>query len=157
MRLASAAVIAAALTAGLAACVGDPGPTSSPTKGPVTSSPATPTPAPTLVPKFWPEGTAVENLPYFDYINEQTYAAHGFVDGIVYIDALTNAGFDRAAMELTWWDTPDGHLADSIFFSVQFAGECLMGQIANWGYQGAVTPIQSTGSCMIGDYLQPIP
>lgn len=156
LRVAVAAVLGVALSAGLVACVQpEPTPTSTASRAP-TKSP-TPTPAPTLVPKFWPEGTAVENLPYFNYINEQSYAAYGFVDGIVYVDALTNAGFDRSQMELTWWDTPDGHLADSIFFSVRFAGECLLGQIANWGYQGSVVPILSTGSCMVGDYLQPIP
>ncbi len=59
-------------------------------------------------------------------------------------------------MELTWWDTPDGHMADSVFFSVQIMGECLIGQIAVWGYDSTIAPVLGTGRCMVGDYLQPI-
>jgi hypothetical protein len=89
-------------------------------------------------------------------VNINSFNAFGFVEGIPYIQNLAAAGFDQAQMELTWFDTPDGHQADSVFFSVRFNGECLVGQIAAWGYEGKVLPILGTGSCMVGAYLQPI-
>jgi hypothetical protein len=156
LRLAIAVTLAIGLGASMVGCVpqGDPtgGPTGSTTRPPTKS----PTPTPTMAPVLIPAGTAEQNLPFFDSVNQATWTANGFVEGRPYIDNLVASGFNRADMELTWWDTPDGHLADSIFFSVRFAGECLMGQIASWGYEGKVVPILASGSCMIGDYLQPI-
>lgn len=154
VRLALAAFLVAALGAALSACV--PEPTGNPSNSPRPTDSRTPTPTPTKVPTIVTGGTAEDNLPYFDHINQQTFAAVGFVEGKPYIDALTAAGFDRASMELTWWDTPDGHYADSVFFSVRLGDQCMIGQIAAWGYTSEVLPVLPTGSCMIGDYLQPI-
>jgi hypothetical protein len=158
LRSAAVVLVAAAAVAGLAACVPDGGPTSAPTQSVRPTNSGTPTPTPTKVPTIVTGGSAADNLPVFDYVNQQTFAAVGFVEGRPYIDALAATGFDRNLMELTWWDTPDGHIADSIFFSIKFPAEntCLLGQIAAWGYTGEVVPIRPTGSCMIGAYLQPI-
>lgn len=160
IRTAAAIALAGGLAGGLVACVPGAGPSPSPTgSAPITSDPLpTPTPTPTKPPPvLYPSGTATQNLPYFNYINEAGWNNYGFTNGISYVDALTAAGFNRADMELTWWDTPDGHLADSIFFSVRFGEECLIGQIAEWGYAGQVLPVLATGMCMVGDYQQPIP
>ena len=42
--------------------------------------------------------------------------------------------------------------ADSVQWSVRFNGECLIGQFgpASGGYHSIVTPILTTGSCLIG-------
>lgn len=154
---AAAALIAAVLTLGLSGCVPEPEtPTAAPTQTSRPTPSKTPTPTPTKAPQLVPGGTAGQNLAFFNYVNQATFNSVGFVEGRPYIDNLTANGFNRADMFLTWWDTPDGHLADSIFFGVMIGSECLVGQIAGWGYTGEVLPVLSTGSCVIGDYLQPI-
>lgn len=156
VRVAVAALLATAVGAGLVACVPQGDPDANPSSSTTAKPTKTPTPTPTKEPEMVPGGTATQNLPYFNHINEVTWAMNGFVEGRPYIDALAGAGFDKGAMELTWWDTPDGHNADSIFFAVHIGDECLLGQIAAWGYEGHVLPVLPTGSCMIGTYLQPI-
>lgn len=156
VRLALATALVAGVSVGLAACVPPSDPSGDSTESGRPTPSKTPSPTPTKPPVMLPNGTATANLPFFDYVNLATFASAGFVEGRPYIDNLVANGFNKADMELTWWDTPDGHLADSIFFSVRFKGECLVGQIAAWGYASSVSPILSTGSCMVGAYLQPI-
>ncbi|WP_241992179.1 DUF6993 domain-containing protein [Cryobacterium lyxosi] len=113
---------------------------------------ATPAPDATLV----PDGTAAENLVYFNFLAAAVTKANPAADGRAYIDALVAGGFDRAAIEVTFDRTQADLAADSIQFSVRFAGECLIGQIgpASNGFHSVVVPILSTGLCLVGSTRQ---
>lgn len=100
-----------------------------------------------------PDGTAEENLPVFRSVMDQVWAGEQRVEGRAYIDALTVAGFDRAAMQVTPDRTSVGDPVDAIQFSVRWSEEtCLVGQI------GPSTPVPTavvvapspSGACLIG-------
>lgn len=135
---------------GLAGCSAAPvdGPEPTPTES-VTAS-ATPTEA--APPALVPEGTATENLPYFDAVIAAAIAADANAAGRSYIDALVAAGFDKATMQVTADTTTKGAPADSIQFSVSVAGECLIGQNgpSTGGYHSVVAPLLATGTCLVG-------
>lgn len=152
-----ASVVAGALvmSLALASCTGEP-------SGPAGPSPATtheavptvsPTPTVTAPPTLMPDGTAGDNLAYFDHVNRQVLVADPDAPGPAFIDALTEAGFDREAMEVTRDETSVGLDADSIQFSVRFNGECLIGQsgASSGGYHSMVAPLLGTGKCLVGD------
>jgi len=142
----AAAVLALALTG----CTPGAKPTASPTPTPTpTSTPtATGTPAPELV----PGGTAQENLPFFNKVNQATLAANPGAQGRDFIDALVAAGFTKADMQVTVDTTTIGLKANSIQFSVKMGDTCLIGQNGAdaGGYNSEVTPVLSTGACLIG-------
>ncbi|WP_238579708.1 DUF6993 domain-containing protein [Agreia bicolorata] len=148
-----ATVVAAVLALVLTGCVAesDPGQTSAaPT---VTETPAsTPTPSDAPPPTLVPNGTAAENKPFFDYLNNQAItAAGGQPDGPAFINSLRAGGFAVEAMELTPDITTVGVKADSVQFSVHAADACLIGQ---WGTVGGYTSIiaapLATGKCFVG-------
>lgn len=72
--------------------------------------------------------------------------------GRAYIDALTNAGFDRSQMQVTEDETTVGLQADSVQFSVRMEDECLVGQVgpAIGDPVVALLPGLATGGCLIG-------
>ena len=113
---------------------------------------ATPDPDPALS----PDGSASENLAYFNSLATAVTKANPAADGRAYIDALVVGGFDRTAMEVTFDRTQAGLVADAVQFSVRFAGECLIGQIgpASDGFRSMVAPILSTGLCLVGSTRQ---
>lgn len=138
----AAAVLALALTG----CTPGAKPTASPTPTPTPT--ATGTPAPELV----PGGTAQENLPFFNKVNQATLAANPGAQGRDFIDALVAAGFTKADMQVTVDTTTIGLKANSIQFSVKMGDTCLIGQNGAdaGGYNSEVTPVLSTGACLIG-------
>ncbi len=154
----SAAMVGAALIFGvtLTACTGVPAEPATTTAVPAT--PATPTPSATPAPDpaLVPTGTAGENLVYFNFLAAAVTKADPSADGRAYIDALVEGGFDRSAMEVTFDRTQANLVADSVQFSVRFAGECLIGQIgpASDGFHSVVAPILSTGLCLVGSSRQ---
>ncbi|GGI47226.1 hypothetical protein BCL57_001926 [Agromyces flavus] len=103
-------------------------------------------------PALRPQGSATDNLPYFDAINRAAIAADAGAGGRDFVDALIAAGFEKSAMQVTADATTIGDPADSIQFSVRFAGECLVGQYGpkSDGYHSAVRPALGTGDCLIG-------
>jgi hypothetical protein len=113
----------------------------------VATSTATPTPAGLV-----PGGTAQENLAYFDTVNHATLAANPNAQGRDFIDALVKAGFTKADMQVTVDTTTIGLKANSIQFSVRMGDTCLIGQNGAdaGGYSSMVTPVLSTGNCLIG-------
>ena len=119
---------------------------------PTKSASATPAPDPTLL----PDGTAAENLVYFNFLAAGVTKANPAADGRAYIDALVAGGFDRATLEVTFDRTQADLAADSIQFSVRIADECLIGQIgpASDGFHSVVAPILSTGLCLVGSTRQ---
>jgi hypothetical protein len=143
-RIALVALAAAAAIA-LAGCVPtEPMPT------PTGSGSPTPTPTPTVAPTFVPNGTVEENYEFFRYLVEKMYFDLGKNDGAQYINMLTNYGFDRTTMEVTYNETAIGEQADSIIFSVRYGGECFIGQIFNPTWVASRAPILGTGTCLIG-------
>lgn len=132
----------------LAGCTGStPQATASHTATPAATSTATPTAAGLV-----PGGTAQENLAYFNTVNQATLAANPNAQGRDFIDALVAAGFTKADMQVTVDTTTIGLKANSIQFSVRMGDSCLIGQNGAdaGGYSSMVTPVLSTGSCLIG-------
>ena len=108
---------------------------------------------------FLPNGTAVviahkdsDNLAFFDSVNLAVVAANDSAGGRDFIDALTAAGFDRSAMQVTADRTTVDLQAGSVQFSVRFDDECLVGQYGpeSGGYHGAVRPALGHGGCLVG-------
>ncbi|TFD88950.1 DUF6993 domain-containing protein [Cryobacterium serini] len=151
-------MVSAGLLLGLSltSCSGVP--TESPANDTVPSDSAAPEPSatPASDPTLLPDGTAAENLMYFNFLAAAVTKANPAADGRAYIDALVAGGFDRAAMEVTFDRTQADLAADSIQFSVSIADECLIGQIgpASDGFHSVVAPILSTGLCLVGSTRQ---
>ena len=122
-----------------------PTPSEEPTK-----APEAPRPEPTLD----TNGSALQNLGYFDAVNERLLEEQDTPDGRAFIDNLIAAGFDREAMEVTPDRTAVDLPADNIQFSVKIGEECLIGQFGNTGYVSVVGDAMSTGNCLVGKTRQ---
>lgn len=147
-----AAAAALALALALTGCVAGTSPTGSPTLGASAGATGTPSASAPAAIALVPGGTAQQNLPYFDQVNRATLAAKPDAQGRDFIDALVAAGFNKADMQLTVDTTTIGLKANSIQFSVKLGDTCLIGQNGAdaGGYNSMVTPVLSTGSCLIG-------
>ncbi|MGK9147312.1 hypothetical protein KXS11_06780 [Plantibacter flavus] len=132
----------------LTACTA-PTPTPTPTATPTASPSATAkTPA---APALLPEGTAAENLPYFDAVNAATLAANPAAGGQAIIDGLVAAGFPKPEMEVSFDTTSIGDPADSIQFAIRWQGSCILGQNGPaTGYHSEVVSMLDTGRCLVG-------
>lgn len=106
-------------------------------------------PADEVVPQLVPAGTADDNLPYFNDVNERFFTDNPTPGGRAIIDNLVAAGFDKATMQVTPDSTSIGRDADSVQFSVRFGEECVIGQSGGGEYVGIVGPAAS-GTCLIG-------
>lgn len=120
----------------------DHSPASSP--GPV----STPTPQATLV----PNGSAQQNLPFFNQVNKQTLARNSNAQGRDFLEALVSAGFSKAAMQVTADKTTVNLSPGSIQFSINIGDYCLIGQngSGSGGYHGEVAPALAGNVCLIG-------
>jgi hypothetical protein len=145
----AAVLLVAGLALALAGCAGpdavEPEPggngaaaTASPAPGGETPAPSTP--------------GVVDVLARFDEANLAVIAADASPPGRAFVDALAEAGFDRAAMELTSDTTTLGEPADSIQFAVRIGDRCLIGQYGPGagGYRSAERPGLGTGGCLVG-------
>lgn len=134
----------------LTACTGTSGP--QPTAQPSDTSVPSATPTPTAPPVLQPDGTAADNLSYFDFIAQSVLDAAPDAGGEAFINALVAGGFAKADMEVGFDRTSVDLAADSVQWSVRFNGDCLIGQYgpASGGYHSIVTPTLATGSCLIG-------
>ena len=135
---------AAAVTFALAGCIPSPTPTTTATVEPSPS--ATPTEAPTID----LGGTALQNVAYFDHVNEALIAKGGTLDGRAFIDDLVAAGYPKSAMEVTPDRTSVNLQADNIEFSIRLNGTCLIGEYGNVGYASTTGKPFSTGTCLAG-------
>lgn len=138
--IASAVVLAGTLV--LTGCSsGDPQPT----------TPATEVATPSAAPVFVPGGTAEQNKPWFDHINQQTLAQNEKASSREMVDALVVAGFDKTAMQVTFDSTSTDLEADYIIVSVRIGEQCLVGQRSPRGYHSEIVPpVASTGTCLLG-------
>ena len=109
-------------------------------------------PEATAVPGLRLDLPAAENLAFFDSVNLAVVAADDSAGGRDFIDALTAAGFDRSAMQVTADRTTVDLRAGSVQFSVRLGDECLVGQYGpeSGGYHGAVRPALGQGGCLVG-------
>jgi hypothetical protein len=138
------------IASSLAAC----GPTA-PMPTPTASGSSTPSPAPTSVrneldPELRPGQPAAANQQFFDAVNQELQAREGRSTGETIVNTLAGAGFDKAAMEVTYDATALGLQADSIVVSVRIGEECLIGQFYPDSYTGTIAPVLSTGKCLVG-------
>lgn len=127
-------------------------PTPTPTPTQTTAAPtATPTPTPTG-PALVPDGSAEDNLPLFAQVVNTVAATDARAQGRAYVDALVAAGFPKAQMQVTNDLTTVGNPADSIQFSVKWAGECLVGQVgpSTPAPTALVLPLVPGDTCLIG-------
>lgn len=145
-RLAIATAVAALLITG---CSAQPAPSPA-TSAPTAPGSSSPTPAPE--PSFDAAAPADEARIFFDTVNRATLTSNPAASGRDFVDALSTAGFDRTAMELTADETTIGNAADSIQFSVRWGESCLIGQNgpAVGGYHSTLAPVLGTGRCLIG-------
>lgn len=139
---------AALLAVGLSSCALVEGPT------PVTPT-RTPPPVPDTPPALVPDGSAADNLPFFTEVVSE-YAKGGQpIEGRPIVDALTAAGFDRGAMQVSFDRTKTNLVADSIYVSVRVEDECLLGQFVTESREIAVATAPTVGPdrnlCLIGN------
>ena len=113
---------------------------------PTASPSATPSAAPTLA----ADGTAQQNLTYFDLVNQRLFASNGGANGRTIIDNLVTAGFTKADMQVTPDKTSINGNVDSILFSVRFGEQCLIGQHGGGGYSSTVQAALAGGTCIVG-------
>jgi hypothetical protein len=144
MVLASATV---ALLAGCTSAAPAAAPSDTATPTPTISNPEE-TPAPLALK---PEGTALQNIEFFDSVMSPFLTDTPDTGGREIIDHLVAAGFDKSQMELTPDTTAVGLEADNIQFSVRMNNTCLVGQSGNVGYHSLAAPILSTGTCLVGN------
>ena len=147
-RIAAVATVAV-IGLGAVACAPEPEPSS------VASQTATagPSPAPEE-PTFQPDGTAEDNLPIFQTVTAQVWAASGSSSGQAYVDALVAAGFDKSAMQVTQDLTTVGNSVESLQFSVRWGdASCLMGQVGpSTGEPVTIVMDQlAEGRCLVGN------
>ncbi|GAB2836151.1 hypothetical protein GCM10027024_08070 [Microbacterium insulae] len=142
----------------LAGCTASAPDAPSASAGPTASATSTPsstasTPTPQAGPALVPDGSAYDNLPLFTAVTERVWASPDQVSGRAYVDALVAAGFDKAAMEVTYDRTTIDDPAESIMFSVQWGDECLVGQVGpvTGDPVTAVLPVVPESGCLIGN------
>jgi len=99
-------------------------------EGPTPATPKREQPAkPEVKPEFVPGGSAAENLPYFTEVLREYAAGEEPVQGEPVVNAVADAGFDKAGMQVSFDRTKTGLDADNIFVSVRIGGDCLIGQL----------------------------
>lgn len=144
-------VLAVLLLSGCTIPAPEPNGTASGTVAP-TPSGTTPTETATPPPVLVPDGTAADNLPLFAATTAAVWGSEQAFSGRAYIDALTEAGFDKSAMQVTNDHSTVGNQAESIQFSVRWGDECLVGQIgtATGEPVAVVVPVLAEGTCLVG-------
>lgn len=125
-------------------------------EGPTPSTPERQAPVvPETPPALVPDGSAADNLPFFSEVMRGYAAGDGPVQGAPLVDAVTAAGFDRAAMQVSFDQTQTGLAADNIFVSVRLGAECLMGQLVaeDRSFVVVVAPVLGPNQdiCIIGN------
>ncbi len=147
-RLASTAALLVAATLSLSACAPASEPPERPSREEVFREPAA---APQLV----PGGTADENFVFFSDTLRQFVLSGSPLQGRPVVDALVAAGFERAAMQVSFDESKTGLAADSVFVSVRIEEDCLIGQLltVEQSFTAAVEPtVGPEGDlCLIGN------
>ena len=147
--------LALVLALALSGCTsGPPAPTSSlspsrlPAESPLPDASASADPAPAA--SLQPGGSASDNLPYFDSVNQALLAGNPMPGGRPIVDNLVAAGFEKSMIQVTPDTTAIGRDVDSVQFSVRFGDECLVGQASPAGYASTDGPTVAGTGCLIG-------
>ena len=82
-------------------------------------------------PKFVEGGTAFENEAYFSWSLRKAIREGMPVNGVEVVNVLAAAGFDKAAMQVSFDKTKTNLTADSVFVSVRVNDQCLLGQVVS--------------------------
>lgn len=123
---------------------------------PVVTPSATPTPSVSVdpfgpKPEFFPEGTAVENKPLFDWVLGHAALLETKDPGKKMAKALIAEGFSAKSMQLTPSKSGTGKPADSVIISLQIGKSCLMGQrMKDKSYSSSIESALNSGGCLIG-------
>lgn len=145
------AAAAAAVSLSLTACQAIPDrepPPQSPVDG---SSPSEQETVVVPPPEFFPDGSAEENLPYFDWVLTEAGAGSGPLSGADAAALLGEAGFDASLIEVTEDFTSIELAADSVTIAVRIQGACALGQWSKTWYTSSVGPVLGSGTCLLGD------
>ena len=142
----TAVAVAVGLAFTVAACAAD-----EPAPIPTVTASAPPTAIPNPDPTLRPDGSALQNLDYFEFVLTAA-VDDGAESGGAFVDALVEAGFERSAMEVTADRTSVNLDADSVQFSVLINGTCLVGQYGDdMGLHVAAFTVLATGTCLVGE------
>lgn len=117
---------------------------------PTPTSTGSASPAPPAQPEIDLDGSADDNLAFFDLVNAELIGAGGALDGRAFIDNLVAAGYPKSDMEVTPDSTAINIAADNIQFAIRLNGTCLIGQYGNIGYASTTGELLSTGRCLVG-------
>lgn len=77
------------------------------------------------------------------------------INGVNVVNTVVNAGFDKAAMQVSYDESRTGLTADNIFVSVRVNDQCLIGQVVTsdktvtTAVEPAVGPDKTI--CLIGE------
>lgn len=97
-----------------------------------------------------PAGTAEQNKPFFDYVNNTLFAANSSAGGQQIINNLAASGFTKSDMQVTPDKSSINGVVDSILFSVKIGSTCLLGQYGGGQYTGSVGRMLTNGVCLVG-------
>ncbi len=128
-----------------------------PAPAPINSPSATPTPSVSVdpfgpKPDFFPDGTAVDNKPLFDWVLGHAVLIETKDPGKRMVKALKAAGFTIKQMELTASKSGTGKPADSVIISVQIDSSCLLGQrMSDKSYSSSIETEIPSGGCLVGE------
>lgn len=155
-RCGATSIAVLALCVGLTGCTGEPtGTVADPMPVPTSTASTSPsgesTSAPEHTPTLLPDGSALANHEYFDYVNEQLLEVNAQPTSTAIIENLVSAGFPESELEVTPEKTAYlGRAADSIQFAVRTSKDCLLGQFRSGSYTSAVGPPIHDGVCLVG-------
>lgn len=111
--------------------------------------------APEVAPEFFPEGSAEQNLPYFTSVMSSYASGEQPVNGAPLVNAITESGFSREAMQVSFDNSETGLPADSIYVSVRIGLECLIGQLVAGDREAVAIVAPAVGPdqdiCLIGN------
>ncbi|HEY1530713.1 MAG TPA: hypothetical protein VGF80_07855 [Galbitalea sp.] len=141
--------VALVLVVALAGCVQNASVTPLPTATPSSSASAS-----SALPTYNPNGTATDNLAYFNKVGNElfssTQASAASSQGELIVNWFVSHGFNKKNMEVTPDKTAIGLAAWNIDFSVRFGKTCILGQAGNVGFNSATVPVLATGKCLVG-------
>lgn len=128
-------------------------------EGPPIDRPDRPDPKAQIVdtdepPVFVPDGGAEANTPVFLTTLTGVAEEAETIDGRMLVDTLTGVGFNRDNMQVSFDHSKTGLVADSLYVSVRFESECLIGQVDTASRDVYVTVTEAIGPdeslCLIG-------
>lgn len=124
-------------------------------EGPTPETPPRETPEAEANPEFVAGGTAEENLPFFRHVLTEFADGDATVTGENVVDAVSDGGFDRDDMQVSFDRTKTSLVADNIFVAVRSGKDCLVGQVTTEKREVAaeVMPVVGPdgGTCLIGE------